>query len=124
MENVKKLTCVVCPAGCPIEVTLDENGAIVNVTGNTCPRGKAYAISELTHPVRTLTSTVTLTGADECRLPVKTDRPIPKETLFAAMRQIETVTAAAPVHRGDVILTDFIEKGTNLVACKTIAAKG
>ena len=44
----KELTCVVCPAGCPMTVTLDENGNVVSVTGNTCARGKKYAESEIT----------------------------------------------------------------------------
>ncbi len=122
MNTVKKLTCVVCPAGCSIEATQSESGEILSVTGNTCPRGKAYAISELTHPVRTLTTTVTVTGAAENRLPVKTDRPIPRETLFEAMRIAEAFAVEAPVARGTVLIPDFIEAGTNLVACKTIDA--
>ncbi len=120
MNTVKKMTCVVCPNGCPLEVTLDETGAVVSVTGNTCPRGKTYAVSETTHPVRTLTTTVTIDGAAESRLPVKTDHPIPKETLFEAMKLASAVRVHTPVRRGDVILADFIEKGTNLVACKKI----
>lgn len=122
MTTVKKLTCVVCPAGCPVEVTLDENGTILSVTGNTCPRGSKYAESELTHPVRTLTTTVALENSVEHRLPVKTDKPIPKESLFAAMEIAEKTAVSAPVKRGDVIIADFIEKGTNLVACKTVEA--
>ena len=70
--------------------------------------------------MRTLTTTVALAGADECRLPVKTDRAIPKETLFEAMKQASAVTVQAPVKRGDVVIADFVEKGTNLVACKNI----
>ena len=34
-----KLTCVECPMGCDIEVEV-ENGKVVKVLGNTCPRGK------------------------------------------------------------------------------------
>ena len=67
MNTVKKLTCVVCPAGCPLEVTLDESGKILSVTGNTCKRGQSYAESELTHPVRTLTTTVKLISKAEKR---------------------------------------------------------
>ncbi len=119
MSAVKTLTCVVCPAGCRIEATVGENGEILSVTGNGCPRGRAYAVSELTHPVRTLTTTVRLTGAAACRLPVKTDKPIPRESLFEAMRLARAFTAAAPVRRGDVLVHDFIEEGTNLVACKS-----
>ena len=120
MNTIKKLTCVVCPAGCPIEAELDENGAILTVQGNSCPRGKAYAVSELTHPVRTLTTTVALAGAAETRLPVRTDKPIPKETLFEAMRLASTLCVQAPVARGDVVFSDFVEPGTNLIACKTV----
>ena len=36
----KELTCVVCPAGCPMIVELDENNNVLYVTGNTCARGK------------------------------------------------------------------------------------
>ena len=120
MNTVKKLTCVVCPAGCPLEVTLAEDGTILSVTGNTCKRGQAYAQTELTHPMRTLTTTVTLQSKAERRLPVKTDKPIPKESLFAAMEIAEKIIASAPIKRGDVICADFIEAGTNLVACKSI----
>lgn len=120
MNTVKKLTCVVCPAGCPLEVTLAEDGSILSVTGNTCPRGKTYAESELTHPTRTLTTTVTIESAVERRLPVKTDKPIPKEALFTAMEAALKITVKAPVTRGEVIAADFIEPGTNLVAGKTV----
>jgi len=120
MNTVKKLTCVVCPAGCPLEVTLAEDGTILSVTGNTCKRGETYAETELTHPTRTLTTTVAIESKAERRLPVKTDKPIPKETLFEAMELAEKITVTAPVKRGDVICADFIEAGTNLVACKNI----
>lgn len=120
MENEKNLTCVVCPAGCSLTVTMDRAGKVLSVTGNTCPRGKKYAESEMTHPERTLTSTVALRSAAENRLPVKTDKPIPKEMLFDAMRQIMHITATVPVHRGDVLVEDFIVPGVCLVACKTV----
>jgi acetylglutamate kinase len=82
----KELTCVVCPAGCKVLVTLDENNQVIDVTGHTCPRGKKYAESEVTNPVRTLTSTVTVQTKDGAKmLPVRTDKPIPRPTLFEAM---------------------------------------
>ena len=115
----KELTCVVCPAGCRITVTLDESGNVVDVTGQTCPRGKKYAESEVTNPVRTLTSTVTVQTKDgEKMLPVRTDKPIPRPTLFEAMEIIRKTIAKAPVHTGDILVENFIEEGTNLIACK------
>ena len=115
-ETEKMLRCVVCPIGCPITAVLDENGKILSVTGNTCPRGKAYAESELTHPVRTLTSTVFT--ADGRKLPVRTSAPIGKELLFPAMAEIHKLRAALPVSRGDVIVRDFMASGADLIACK------
>ena len=115
----KELTCVVCPAGCRITVTLTD-GVVTEVTGNTCPRGKKYAETEVTHPVRTLTTTVGITSAMHHMLPVKTSRPIPREDLMDAMAQLAGFTVSAPVHTGDVLIADFIEMGCDLVACKDI----
>ena len=42
-----ELTCIRCPMGCAIHVEM-ENGQVVSVTGNTCPRGAEYAKSEAT----------------------------------------------------------------------------
>ena len=117
--TTRELTCVVCPAGCRMTVTLDDGSAILNIEGYTCSRGKAYAESEITHPVRTLTSTVTVTSPEGKKmLPVRTDKPIPKEKLFDAMEIIRAVKAEAPVRTGDVLIPDFIEPGTNLIACR------
>lgn len=117
--TTKELTCVVCPAGCKMLVTLDDSGKISDIQGNTCPRGKAYAENEVTHPVRTLTTTVIIKTANGKRmLPVKTDKPIPREALFDAMSIVRKFTASAPVKTGDVLIADFVEVGTNLVACK------
>ena len=118
--EVKNLTCIGCPMGCALTVSIEADH--IGVEGNTCPRGKSYAESELTHPVSTLTTTVTLKNSVESRLPVKTDKAIPKESLFAAMGIAEKTVVSAPVKRGDVIVADFIEKGTNLVAGKTVEA--
>ena len=120
MSKITNLTCVVCPAGCKPTVEQDDTGEVVSVTGNTCPRGKTYAEAELTHPVRTLTTTVAIDSNTDRRLPVKTDKPIPKEAMFRAMEEIKKIRVTAPVKRGDVIAADFMEPGINLVSCKTV----
>ena len=122
MKQIVNLTCVVCPAGCRMTAELDENGKVVSITGNTCPRGKTYGESEITNPVRTLTSIVKIEGAKNhtVMLPVKTSKPIPKGTLFEAMDKIRRITVKAPVEMGDVLEKDFIAEGTDLIACKTV----
>ena len=122
MNQTVELTCVVCPAVCRMTAELDENGKVISVKGNTCPRGKTYAESEITNPVRTLTSIVTVTGAknNTSMLPVKTSKPIPKASLFEAMEKIRSMTVTAPVEMGEVLEKDFLAEGIDLVACKTI----
>ena len=107
----RKLTCIVCPLGCELTVTL-QDGKVTAVTGNTCPRGKKYAEAECTAPVRTVTSTVRC--ADGRPLSVKTDRPIPKENMGECMKLINAATADLPICIGDVIIENVF--GSNVVA--------
>lgn len=116
----RNLTCVVCPAGCSLTVTLVDD-QIAEVTGHTCGRGKKYAESEVTHPVRMLTTTVAITGNEKYHmLPVKTSVPIARERLLEAMEQLRGFSVTVPVHTGDILIANFMENGCNLVACKTI----
>ena len=45
----RTVTCINCPVGCRMTVILTDAGGFVSVTGNTCPRGAAYAEQECTH---------------------------------------------------------------------------
>ena len=38
----RTLTCIVCPRGCTLTVT--GEGDSLTVSGNSCPKGKQYAI--------------------------------------------------------------------------------
>ena len=41
----KELICITCPMSCHLKAVL-ENDEVVSVSGNTCPRGEAYAKKE------------------------------------------------------------------------------
>ncbi len=112
-----ELICIVCPKGCHLKVDEAQN---YKVTGNGCERGIAYGQKELTNPTRVLTSTVKIAGAVTPRLPVKTDRDIPKQTLLRAMEELSRITVNAPVHLGDVVLRNLLGLGVNLIATKTM----
>lgn len=114
---MKELICIVCPKGCHLRVD-EENGYAV--TGNDCPRGAAYGAKELQNPTRVLTSTVAIAGGLHRRLPVKTDRDIPKGLLFAAMEEIAKLRAVSPVRRGDVLIENLLGTGANLIATKDL----
>lgn len=112
---MKELICITCPRGCHLSV--DDN---LNVTGNFCPRGAMYAKAELTHPVRTLTSTVVIKSKITNRLPVKSSEPLPKELIFKSMEVINKVNVQVPIHIGDVVVENILNTGINIVATKDI----
>lgn len=107
----RELTCIVCPIGCSLKVELDGKN-VLSVTGNTCPRGVEYAKNECTNPVRTITTTVVCD--DGSFVPVKTDKPIPKDKIFEVMEIVNKKKAHLPISIGDVIIEDVF--GSNIVA--------
>lgn len=111
----RELTCIVCPIGCNLSAEI-EDGKVVAVSGNTCPRGKAYAETECVAPMRTITTTVRCKNGEI--LPVKTDRTIPKDKIFEAMEIINKACPVLPISVGDVIIEDVF--GSNVVAVRNM----
>ena len=111
MENkyVRELTCIVCPRGCQMTVTLGDE---IEVVGNICPRGKVYAQNECINPQRTITSTVRT--SDGGVVAVKTESTIPKAKMMECMDIINSIVAELPVRVGDVLAENIF--GTRIVA--------
>lgn len=107
----RALTCIACPLGCALTIELDGK-SIISIEGNTCKRGREYAISECTSPVRTVTTTMRCENGD--LVSVKTKNPIPKDKVFEAMRVINSTTAKLPIKVGDVLIDDLF--GSPVVA--------
>ena len=72
-----EMVCIVCPNGCRLQVEKTSDG--VNVRGARCKRGENFAVTELTCPTRSVTSSVRTTVADYPVVSVRTDGEIPKE---------------------------------------------
>ncbi len=111
----RTLTCIICPMGCTLNAEL-ENGKVLSVSGNTCPRGAEYAKQECTNPMRTVTSTVRCENGSV--VSVKTDRMIPKEKMAECMKKINSVNARLPIYAGDVIIKDVF--GSNIIATSSL----
>ena len=106
--------------GCHLNAELNDNNEVIDVKGNSCPRGAIYARKELTHPERTLTTTVKIKGAIHRLLPVMTNGTIPKDKLFEAMSVINQVEVVSPVKYGDVIIKDICGTGIDLIASRSL----
>lgn len=111
------ITCVVCPIGCSLTIeVLDES--IINVTGNKCPRGKKYAIEEITNPTRMLTTTAKVNG--EKIISVKSSKPLPKDKWKTYMEIINDLNLVSPINIGDIIIKNIDGNNTNIIATKNI----
>ena len=115
---MKTIVCTSCPVGCRMTVVL-KDGEVLDVKGNTCPKGREYAVNECLHPVRQLTTTVTVAG-EERLLPVRSKKPLPKEMLFMAMREINKHKVNLPVHMGDVLIHNILNSGVDIVFSKSL----
>ncbi|MBQ2695725.1 MAG: DUF1667 domain-containing protein [Clostridia bacterium] len=115
----RELTCIVCPVGCSLIADL-ENGKVVSVSGNSCQRGRDYAQTECVAPMRSVTTTMRCCGGEI--LPVKTDRPIPKNQVMDCMKIINQRVAHLPIAVGDVIIENVF--GANIVATKNMGGLG
>ena len=114
MSKIRNLTCIVCPKGCQMVVTLADDGAVLSFEGNTCRRGVTYANDECTNPRRTVTSTVRCKSG--AVVACKTDKTVPKGMMFEVMAEINGVVARDDLKIGDVIIENVLGTGANVVA--------
>ncbi len=114
---MREVICIVCPKGCHLSIEENADGGYT-VTGGSCEKGTEYGISEVTNPVRVLTSTVKIEGGKLVRCPVRTDGSIPKDKIFESMEEINNVTLRAPVRVGDVVIDDLAGTGVALIATR------
>ena len=117
----RNLICIGCPMGCHLTVEI-KDGTVVSVSGNTCKRGDSYARSEVTAPVRAVTSTVKVLCGKASVVSVKTKKDIPKEKIVACVEALKKLQIEAPVHIGDVIATNIADTGVDVVATKNVEA--
>lgn len=112
---MKELICIECPRGCHLLV--DKQ---LNVTGNSCIRGKEYAINELTCPKRFVTTTVMIESKKITRLPVMTEHKVLKDKMFEIMAFLNCIKVKAPIKCHDIIVENICNTGVNVIATRTI----
>ena len=93
---------------------LSESGEVLSVLGNLCPRGKMYAISECTDPQRVVTSTMRCSDGEV--VSCKTSSTVPKAKMIDVMKAINTTLAPDSVKIGDVLISDILGTGVDVVA--------
>ncbi|MBC8530935.1 DUF1667 domain-containing protein [Gehongia tenuis] len=112
------MICIMCPIGC--QLTVENHGEELKVSGQGCPRGEVYAKDEITLPKRVLTTSVPVLGGDMPLLSVKTERAVPKMKLGEILRELRGIAVKAPVRVGDVVLKNAAGTGVDVVATRRI----
>ena len=114
------ITCINCPVGCRMTVTLDEEGKVLSVSGNTCVRGDRYARQECTAPERMITAVIPVAGSD-MPLSVKTASPVPKRMIREVMEELGKVKVEKPVRAGEAVVKNVLGTGVDVIATRSIA---
>jgi len=123
--NERAMTCILCPNGCELHVTWAEepSPATVSVDGNLCPKGLTYAIDELTHPMRTLTTSVRVRDGVQRLASVKTTTTIPRDALPVVRSALRSIELRAPVAIGDVVLPDAAGTGVDVIVTRAVSKR-
>lgn len=112
------ITCINCPIGCRLTVDI-ENGEFAEISGNQCARGITYARQEAVRPLRMVTAVAQVPGS-ALPLSLKTQSPVPKESIPQVMRAVRSLALKLPIRIGDVLLEDVAGTGVPLVATKNL----
>ena len=120
--EIRNLTCIGCPMGCALTVTMEGN-EVVKVEGNTCKQGDIYARKEVTNPTRIVTSTVRVKDGVLPVVSVKTAADIPKTKIMECMQALQQVCVQAPVAQGTVVYENVAGTGVNVITTREINKK-
>ncbi len=113
-NDTKKILCIRCPKGCELKVT-EKNGEI-EVSGNECRLGREYAREEMLNPQRIVTSTVRIHNASYPRLPVRTNKTVPKDKIDMVIEKLQNLSVEAPVEYHDVILKNVLDTKVDVIS--------
>lgn len=104
-----KLTCIMCPVGCSLEVEKTPEG--YKVSGNSCIRGEKYGIEEVTQPKRVVTTVCkTTTGY----VSVKTTAPIDKQRVKDVVAEVGKITLDKPKY-GEVVIKNVLGLNADII---------
>ncbi len=119
----KTLVCVICPNGCHVEAEVQERGGrleVLEVTGALCKKGERWVRQEVVEPLRTISSSVLVEGGDFPLVSVRTDSPIPLDSIFRVMDEVKRARVRAPVSIGQVIISNPAGTSCNIIATRMV----
>ncbi|MFX1329277.1 MAG: DUF1667 domain-containing protein [Promethearchaeota archaeon] len=120
-KGFKDIRCIVCPTGCLVHVE-NINGELI-IEGHSCKRGEEYAKEEFIAPKRILTTTMQVENGFLPLVPVRSDKPLPKDRLKETLEEIARVRTKAPIKMGDILLENVLGLDVNIIASRNLIQK-
>ncbi len=117
-EGSKDIRCIVCPTGCLVHVE-NISGELI-IEGHSCKRGEEYAREEFISPKRILTTTMRVEKGFLPLIPVRSDKPIPKDKLEESLKLIAQTQTKAPIKMGDTLIEHILGLDINIIASRDL----
>jgi len=111
---MKQITCIICPIGCRISIDAAEGGYVFS--GNKCAKGKDFAKTEMTSPVRSLTTTVRTAFPNTPVLPVRTNKEVPKEKIKEIISELSGIIITEKIGIGETVAANILGTGCDIIA--------
>ncbi len=112
-----RLTCVLCPIGCELEVGRPAGDGL-DVRGNQCDKGLDFAAEEILRPKRNLATSVPLKGTTSRMVSVRLSTPVSRDMIFPILAEIAELRPEPPVRRGQVLLANVLGTGADVIATR------
>ena len=111
---MKQITCITCPIGC--RITVDATGGELSFDGNRCARGAEFAKTEITAPIRSLTTTVRTAFPDMPVLPVRTNGEVPKGMIRDIIHELSKIVITEKIGIGGIVVAGILGTGCDIIA--------
>ncbi|RLL83977.1 molybdopterin oxidoreductase [Petrotoga sp. HKA.pet.4.5] len=121
----KKIVCTQCPLGCKINVIYADADEIeiVEVKGNRCKRGLEFVKQEITDPLRVVVTSVKVEDGEIPMASVRSDKPVPLRLINDIMKILKETKVKAPIKRGDVVIQNILDTGSDIIATRSVNRK-
>ncbi len=117
-EALDRLTCVLCPLGCELEVRNDGEGW--DVQGNLCDKGIDFAREEVLFPKRNLATSVPVEGHPTKMVSVRLSDRVARDMILPLMKEIKMLRPRIPIKRGQVLMADVLGTGVDVIATRSV----
>lgn len=117
-----EITCIICPNGCHITVKELPDGKC-ETEGAGCKRGMEYAQQEYREPKRMLITTMRVEGGQLPVIPVRSNKTLPKDRIFDAVKHVTAIAVKAPVKMGAILVPNLLNLGVDVIASRDMESK-